>query len=484
MATAKNKGEAPGRGREVMGIGLLGLGVFCAVSLVSMQAGRGRLMGPGGAAAATGLYSLIGLCAYPLVAGVLLLAVRMCRARRLIEDVVGALGFVALLCSAAVLLHLPFAGEPVTLRGPGGMLGQWLAETGASAVGGVGAALAAATLLSISLILLTHVSVGEVFTALAWAARGAGRTIRAVARATAWLAATGGRSLGRMVVAMFPEKGEAERAEDFDPVQAEAGWDEIPDGDVPFAATVVAPVETLREADSDMRRAEDSQTMAGLAEPGEGPEAMLDEVPMVHETEERRAMAALVAEVAAVECAAPLEPVVEPKQPTVDARPEPCIVPAVTAALEEGVTEKNPEFADEEAGPVIVQPVLRRERDEERRSSGHRRGRWTRLRAPFQRRFPASHPDLLEYVPPEGGAIDEKTLKAMAARLEQAMGNYGVRGNVTAIQMGPVITTFEFAPVPGTRTGKIVQLENDLAMALEAQSVRSWPPSRARPWWA
>ena len=84
--------------------------------------------------------------------------------------------------------------------------------------------------------------------------------------------------------------------------------------------------------------------------------------------------------------------------------------------------------------------------------------------------------DLLEYLPPEGGAIDEKTLKAMAARLEQAMGNYGVRGNVTAIQMGPVITTFEFAPVPGTRTGKIVQLENDLAMALEAQSVRIVAP--------
>jgi S-DNA-T family DNA segregation ATPase FtsK/SpoIIIE len=42
--------------------------------------------------------------------------------------------------------------------------------------------------------------------------------------------------------------------------------------------------------------------------------------------------------------------------------------------------------------------------------------------------------------------------------------------------MGPVITTFEFAPVPGTRTGKIVQLENDLAMALEAQSVRIVAP--------
>ena len=214
MATAKNKGEAPGRGREIIGIGLLGLGVFCMVSLVSMQVGRGHLMGPGGAATATGLYSLAGLCAYLVVAGGLLLAVRMCRARQLIEDVVGALGFLALLCSAAVLLHLPFAGEPVSLRGPGGLLGQWLAEGAAGLVGGVGTALAAATLLAISLILLTHVRVAEVFAVLAWGARAAGRAIRVVARTAAWLAVTGARSLGRMVVAMFPEKEEAQQAEE------------------------------------------------------------------------------------------------------------------------------------------------------------------------------------------------------------------------------------------------------------------------------
>ena len=473
MATAKNKGEAPGRGREIIGIGLLGLGVFCVVSLVSMQAGRGRLMGPGGAAAASGLYSLVGLCAYPVVAGLLLIAVRMCRARRLIEDVMGAVGFVALLCSAAVLLHLPFAGEPVTLRGPGGLLGQWLAETGASVVGGVGVALAAATLLSISLILLTHVSMGEVFSALAWGGRGAGRAIRVVARSTAWLAVTGARALGRMVVAMFPEKGESERAEKFDPVQAKSGWDEIPEQDEALAPTVIAPVEPLREGESDAHAADDSESASDFAEGGEGPDTMLDEAPAVHESEDRRAMAALVAEVAAVECAAPAELASECKL-SVEAKPEPCIVPAITAALEEGVTEPESVEKTGAAGPVIVQPVIRREEDVAQAAADEGDGLgYVRLSSGA---FQLPSADLLEYVPPEGGPIDEKTLKSMAARLEQAMGNYGVRGNVTAIQMGPVITTFEFAPVPGTRTGKIVQLENDLAMALEAQSVRIVAP--------
>ena len=313
-------------------------------------------MGPGGAAAATGLYSLTGLCAYPLVAGVLLLAVRMCRARRLINDVVGVLGFLALLCSAATLLHLSLIGAPVTLRGPGGLLGQWLAEGAASVVGGVGAALAAATLLSISLILLTHVRVGEVFSALSWAARSAGRALLVVARAASWLAVTGARSLGRMVVAMFPEKEAVQQAEDRESFAAEAGWADIPDEEEPSAPALAAPVEGLREGDSDVNGADHLGMTIDFAEPGDSTDALLDEAPVVHENEERRAMAALVAEVAAVECAAPVVPLGEVKQPGLDAKPEPCIVPAVTAALEEGVTEKNAESLDEEvaAGPVIV----------------------------------------------------------------------------------------------------------------------------------
>ena len=303
-------------------------------------------MGPGGAATATGLYSLAGLCAYLIVAGGLLLAVRMCRARQLIEDVMGVLGFLALLCSAAVLLHLPFAGGPVSLRGPGGLLGQWLAEGAAGFVGGVGAALAAATLLAISLILLTQVRVAEVFAALVWAARGAGCAIGVVARAAAWLAMTGARSLGRMVLAMFPEKEEAPQAEDHEAGEDQAAWDAMLAGDELCPAALVAPAETLREDDSDVNGADDFGMTVGFAEPGEGTDALADEAPIVHENEERRAMAALVAEVAAVECAAP----VEPKQPFVEAKPEPSIVPAVTAALEEGVTEKNTESFDEETG--------------------------------------------------------------------------------------------------------------------------------------
>ena len=51
MASAKGRDETHGHGREIVGISLLGLGIFSALSLVSMHAGNHRMMGPGGAAA-------------------------------------------------------------------------------------------------------------------------------------------------------------------------------------------------------------------------------------------------------------------------------------------------------------------------------------------------------------------------------------------------------------------------------------------------
>src|SRR5262249_3412675 len=84
--------------------------------------------------------------------------------------------------------------------------------------------------------------------------------------------------------------------------------------------------------------------------------------------------------------------------------------------------------------------------------------------------------ELLEYIPPPAHDTDKQALYDMAERLEQAMANYGVRGKVKEIHMGPVVTMYEFAPAPGPRTGKIANLETDLAVAREAQAVRPVAP--------
>ncbi len=95
---AKSKAQPQGRGREITGICLLGFGIFSVISLVSMQSGSARMMGPGGAATATGLYSLAGLGAYAIAAVLLVVAFRCFRGRPVHEgysEIFSVLGLVA-----------------------------------------------------------------------------------------------------------------------------------------------------------------------------------------------------------------------------------------------------------------------------------------------------------------------------------------------------------------------------------------------------
>jgi S-DNA-T family DNA segregation ATPase FtsK/SpoIIIE len=490
MGTSKSKGAGSGRRREILGIGLLGIGLFSLVSVISMQAGNSRLMGPGGAATAVLIYSLAGVASYLLMGASLVVAVRLCRGKSLIASFAEALGFLSLVSSVAVLCHLPFSDGKVLLHGPGGWFGQYVGQILASFIGGVGAALAGTTLLCTAILLLTDIRVVEVLDSMTWAGRHVAAAARFSAGVAGRAAVSAGRALGRVVVAMFPEKSAAEDSAEAEPDELEsldamatsqdrpaieAVRDDAEDSCPIHQPVVTAALAEAASAAAETEAAETAQALAAIDEPlSSGNDAPV-------ENEERRAVAAVVAEVAAVECAAMAEAAgakaKEEKQ--AEAAPAIAIMAPVTSALDDGPTEANAAAPDPSwgrPGPLIVPPVVRPveksalDLDKEKKEEGP--GFIRLSEGAFQ--LPSS--DLLEYIPPKGVETDEVTLRAMAERLEQALGNYGVRGKVTAIQMGPVIVTFEFAPAPGTRTGKIVQLENDLAMALEAQSVRIVAP--------
>jgi len=484
---ATTKGESHGRRREILGIGLLGIGLFLLVSLVSMQAGNNHLMGPGGAAAARGIYALAGIPSYISIVASLIIAVRLCRGKPVVDGVFEAAGFVSLLCSTAVLCHLPFAEGATLGHGPGGLMGQYLGQITASFIGGVGAALAATTLLATAVLLLTDIRVVEVLDSFAWAGRRVGRVSLWVGRMVFLGVSASLRGLGRVVVAMFPERAEDEEAKEAEDTQVrpldEAGdLDAVEDETAAAQEAMVVPILAARDEIEERVSADEALALGRgvpTGELGEGPSAGalphlaaedLSRAAEFQENEERRAVAAVVAEVAAVECAAMAEaeaakaPSPEPQEVPVDRAPIAIMAP-VTTLLDDGPTE-----ADEPApAPLVVRPA---EKPSAKIDDADGPG-FIRL-SDGALQLPTS--DLLEYQPPKDTETDEATLRAMAERLEQALVNYGVHGKVTAIQMGPVIVTFEFAPAPGTRTGKIVQLENDLAMALEAQSVRIVAP--------
>jgi S-DNA-T family DNA segregation ATPase FtsK/SpoIIIE len=73
-------------------------------------------------------------------------------------------------------------------------------------------------------------------------------------------------------------------------------------------------------------------------------------------------------------------------------------------------------------------------------------------------------------------SVNEDNLLAQSKLLEKKLEDFGVRGQVVAVTPGPVITTYEYAPAPGIKINKIVNLSDDLALALKAISVRIEAP--------
>ena len=72
--------------------------------------------------------------------------------------------------------------------------------------------------------------------------------------------------------------------------------------------------------------------------------------------------------------------------------------------------------------------------------------------------------------------IDRAAVYAQAERIVQTLAHFRIKGKVTKVHPGPVITRFEFKPEAGVKLSKIESLENDLAMALEAIRIRILAP--------
>ena len=73
-------------------------------------------------------------------------------------------------------------------------------------------------------------------------------------------------------------------------------------------------------------------------------------------------------------------------------------------------------------------------------------------------------------------SINQENLIALSRLLEKKLEDFGVHGKVVAVNPGPVITTFEYAPAPGIKINKVVNLADDLALALSAISIRIVAP--------
>jgi len=74
----------------------------------------------------------------------------------------------------------------------------------------------------------------------------------------------------------------------------------------------------------------------------------------------------------------------------------------------------------------------------------------------------------------------KKELETDAYKLQEKLERFGVLGKVVTIKRGPVITLFEYKPQIDTKLSKILALEDDLALALQAMSIRIIAPIPGR----
>ncbi len=84
--------------------------------------------------------------------------------------------------------------------------------------------------------------------------------------------------------------------------------------------------------------------------------------------------------------------------------------------------------------------------------------------------------DFLKKPPAKKKEVNEAEIDKKIKTLIEKLKQFKIEGDVVRYYVGPVVTTFEFKPLPHIKVSKILALQDDLAMALKAQSIRIQAP--------
>jgi S-DNA-T family DNA segregation ATPase FtsK/SpoIIIE len=88
--------------------------------------------------------------------------------------------------------------------------------------------------------------------------------------------------------------------------------------------------------------------------------------------------------------------------------------------------------------------------------------------------------DFLTKPPPTSKKINEAEIDRKIHGLLDKLKQFKIEGDVYRTYSGPLVTTFEFKPAPNVKVSKIMSLQDDLAMALSAETIRIQAPIPGR----
>ena len=180
------------------------------------------------------------------------------------------------------------------------------------------------------------------------------------------------------------------------------------------------------------------------------------------ELEKRRAQKPTVtAQLVPARPVAPRNEAMEPAQPRYQPTP---VVPTGRTGIERMMAEETnesdaiPPSANSTAADIAVT---------ERADTDHK----TKTTLPKIAGSYKLPPSSLLHRPDEQQSVHEEELKQIAQILTAKYAEFEVHGQVTQINPGPVVTTFEFKPEAGIKYSRIIGLTDDLCLALRAESI-------------
>jgi DNA segregation ATPase FtsK/SpoIIIE, S-DNA-T family len=419
---SKDREATGGRGREVGGIVLLGVALFSGLGLCSLQFGKGNLMGPVGGTVALGLYALLGVGGYAVVWALAVVATRCLTGQpvrppwtRLLAGGLGAFGVI-------VLLHLLLGSHRLRGHAPGGLVGEYGAELISTFIGRIGTGLVAAIAVLSAAVLMTSLSL-----------RGATELMVAGLRVA-------GRFVWECVRAIFPERGDRED-DDSDSVDDEV---DVDDKKTAKAERRIhdAPVgRRKRKDDTETEEVVDADAEPALDEDEAAPVVPLSAAPIIVSAQKGKKARGDEAKLVPLQA----EEAEEAQKPT----------PVIVAA---------------------VPPQPRRPKDKDAPKEPARAKDPGAGFIPAKGGYHLPSLELLDYEEATDAGMDKNAMLSLAERLQKTLSDYGVRGQVVQIHPGPVVTMYEVKLVDGTKLTKVTGLSSDLAMALEATSVRIVAP--------
>ncbi|WP_282120311.1 DNA translocase FtsK [Ruegeria atlantica] len=68
--------------------------------------------------------------------------------------------------------------------------------------------------------------------------------------------------------------------------------------------------------------------------------------------------------------------------------------------------------------------------------------------------------------------LSDEALEENARMLENVLDDYGVKGEITSVRPGPVVTMYELEPAPGLKASRVIGLADDIARSMSALSAR------------